>query len=106
MTPAARSILPLKNLFLTHGDGLAPPAFRPRLRDVRARDLGPSAFAIPHREEHVIAGGEVSRMLLPGLPLFARGASRGREQCANDQDNSRELARHECPSIWWVSAAT
>src|SRR5262249_40313152 len=88
----------LKNLFLRDRDGLAPPAFLPRQRDVLAAHLGSAAFRVAHGEEHVLAGREVGRMRLPGGPLLARGAAhRGDEQPTRQQEQ-RTLDSHDLTS--------
>src|SRR5688572_16845956 len=86
--------LSLKNLFLAHRDGLAPPAFRTGRVDVGARDPGVLALAVAHREPHVTSGREVRGVLLPGLPLFRGGAARRRQHQAEDQRKPQSIDAH------------
>src|SRR3990170_1637372 len=91
---AARVPLPLKNLLLAHRDGLAPPVLVARHLDVLTRDARLRALAVPHREPHVRARGEVARVAPPRRPLLARGASRRRHQRRTDQQQSDSVDSH------------
>src|SRR5262249_2642721 len=93
---ASRVRLTLKNLFLADGDGLAPPAFVAGQRDVLARQAGRRAFAVPDREEHVLAGGEVGRVGLPGGPFLAGRAPSHRQEYTADQQQPQMSASHVC----------
>src|SRR5262245_66092120 len=73
----ARARLPLKDLILVDGDGLAPPALIASQGDVLARHgLRGRAVPVAHREEHVIPGREVRPVRPPDLPFLA-----GRTAC-------------------------
>src|SRR5215207_3418733 len=97
-TAATRVWLPLKDLLLTDGDGLAPPAFVARERDVLARDLGRPAFRVPHGESHVVVGGEVRPMGVPSVPFLARGtAADGQEYSGEQQELPADASHSRCP---------
>src|SRR5262245_44768408 len=81
----ATILLTLKNLLLADRDRLAPPALVPGQRDVLARHLGRRALAVPHREEHVLAGREVGRVGFPGGPFLASRTSSHRHEYTADQ---------------------
>src|SRR5262245_21138170 len=87
-----RASLPLKDLILVDGDRLAPPALIPGQGDVLARHgrLGP--FPVAHREEHVVAGGEVRPVGPPDVPLLCRCAARCRHQRTPYEEQPHALA--------------
>src|SRR5688500_3618102 len=67
--PAIRASA-LLDLLLRDGDGTAPPALVAGERDVLPRHPLGRVVAVADREEAMIAGREMGRMLLPGRPLL------------------------------------
>src|SRR5262245_5106774 len=86
--------LPLENLLLAHGDRPTPPTLGARCVDVLACHLRRSRIA--DREIHVIGGGEMGALVLPGPPLLS-GRAPGEQHGGAEKRNSEALQHVQPP---------
>src|SRR5215475_1941969 len=92
---AERASLPLKDLILVDGDGLAPPALIARQGDVLTRHHWLGAVpVVAEGEEHVVPGGEVRPVGPPDVPFLTRRAARRRYQRPTHEEQPHALASH------------
>src|SRR5262245_5640742 len=91
----ARASLPLKDLILIDGDGLAPPALIARQGDVLARHRRLGAIpVVAQGEEHVVARGEVRPVRPPDVPLLRISTTRRRYQRPAHEQQPHAFASH------------
>src|SRR5947209_19080806 len=88
------SPLPLEDLILIDRDGLAEPVLALGHRDVLPRHGWRAAGAILHREVEVLLRREMARVRAPGLPLLARSAATGQQECGSDHERTPVLPVH------------
>src|SRR5215475_13257795 len=94
MRTAGRSAF--KDLLLSDGDWLAPPALVTCERDVPSRDSRGFALGVADREREMVAGGEVGGVLLPRRPFLRRRAPHGGEHHRGQRRYPDALPSHRC----------